>query len=355
VEQILKDRISKTRNETRKRHSCMICKTFELKIDSSRLNKIQKESLKMLFIEAKWFYNHLLNERDKIFEADCKQKEILVKNKNGEFETRTLKFLGTKYRQSIIQSMRRTIYALSQAKKCGNKVGKLKFKKEFSALNLIFTKKGGKSGGGYYICDNKVKIIGMNRKMLVVNGGDQLPKNCEFGPARLLRRPSGFYVYVTTYSKKEEIEEKGIDKKLKEVGLDFGVKEMITTSDSEVISHVSIQESDHLKRLQQKLNRSQKGSKNRYKTIQKIRIEYEKIVNKKEDISNKIVHKLVSIYKTIYVQDDNFNGWAKKKQHWSKIIHHSCLGRIKEKLIQKGAIKINCFFSNNPIVLWMRT
>ena len=43
------------------RRQTQICKVFECKIAEKRLNKKQREQLEMLFIEGKWFYNHVLN------------------------------------------------------------------------------------------------------------------------------------------------------------------------------------------------------------------------------------------------------------------------------------------------------
>ena len=77
----------------------------------------------------------------------------------------------------------------------------------------------------------------------------------------------------------------------KEIGLDFGIKTNITTSEGKKID-VSVEESERLKKLQRKLQNQKKGSNNRYKTIKQIRRQYLKLTNKKKDKANKIVHKL---------------------------------------------------------------
>lgn len=41
---------------TREKRKTQICKAFRFKIDWNRLNKRQKECLKMMFVEAKWIY-----------------------------------------------------------------------------------------------------------------------------------------------------------------------------------------------------------------------------------------------------------------------------------------------------------
>lgn len=56
-----KNKIRNTRSQTRLRRQNQIVKTYELKIVEKRLNKRQHEEFDMLFVEGKWFYNHVLN------------------------------------------------------------------------------------------------------------------------------------------------------------------------------------------------------------------------------------------------------------------------------------------------------
>lgn len=60
-----------------------------MKVDEKSLRKKQKEQLKMLFVEAKRFYNHILNwsekEENDIFKfsrKDCNEVEVLDKDRN---------------------------------------------------------------------------------------------------------------------------------------------------------------------------------------------------------------------------------------------------------------------------------
>ena len=114
----------------------------------------------------------------------------------------------------------------------------------------------------------------------------------------------------------------------KEIGLDFGIKTNITTSEGKKIN-VSVEESERLKMLQRKLQRQVKGSNNRYKTIKKIQREYQKIGNKKTDKTNKVVHELKQ-YSTIVIQDEQIANWHKGL--FGKKVQHSCMGLIKQKL-----------------------
>lgn len=74
----------------------------------------------------------------------------------------------------------------------------------------------------------------------------------EYANANLLKRPDGYYLKVTCYINKDKIEQAKSNGK--ELGLDFGIKTNITTSEGEKID-VSIEESEQLKKLQAKLER----------------------------------------------------------------------------------------------------
>ena len=88
----------------------------------------------------------------------------------------------------------------------------------------------------------------------------------------------------------------------KEIGLDFGIKTNITTSEGEKLD-VSVEENDRLKKLQREMFRRAKGSNNRHKTVRLIQREYQKLSNQKEDKANKIVGKLKA-YSCICMQDE---------------------------------------------------
>lgn len=160
----------------------------------------------------------------------------------------------------------------------------------------------------------------------------QLPKDCEFANANLIHKLDGFYLYVTTYVSKENFKSEPTNGK--DIGLDFGVKTSITTSEGDKID-ISIGESGQTKALQRKLERQRKGSNNRYKTIKKLRISHQKTTNKKRDMANKFIHKMKA-YSHVIFQDDDIHAWHSEKGNENKgkrrKVQHSCLGLIKAKL-----------------------
>ena len=127
----------------------------------------------------------------------------------------------------------------------------------------------------------------------------------ELANANLIKRPDGYYLKVTCFINKENF--KKIQTNGKEIGLDFGIKTSLTTSEGEKID-VSVGESDRLKKLQRELFRRTKGSNNRHKTINRIQREYQKLSNRKKDKANKIVSKLKA-YSCIVMQDEQISNW----------------------------------------------
>lgn len=65
--------IRETKLKTKLRRSSQIVKTFECKIKMSRLTSAQKEDFAKLFLEAKWFYNHVLSMKN---DEHCHLSEI---------------------------------------------------------------------------------------------------------------------------------------------------------------------------------------------------------------------------------------------------------------------------------------
>ena len=317
--------IKATRFATAFRRQNQVCKIFECKIVEKRLNKKQREQLKLLFVEGKRFYNHVLNLHQNgvslkdINTTSIKSVDCLTKDKQSMIYD--LNVIGSQMKQSIVTRMisnEKTIMTL--VKKGLQTHGNLQFKSELTCIPL-------KQYGTTYKFKsfNKVKIQGISGNVLV-RTGNQLQIADELANANLIRKPDGYYLKVTAFINKENynlIKTNG-----KEIGLDFGIKTSITTSEGEKLD-VQVEESERLKRLQLKLFRRVKGSNNRHKTIKLIQREYQKLSNKKQDKANKIVHKLKQ-YDRIYIQDEQISGWHKGL--FGKQVQHSCLGTVKAKL-----------------------
>ena len=161
-----KAKIRASKQATALRHSSMDVKCYELKIVEKRLNKPQKEQLDLLFLEGKWFYNHILSEKKKReiplnLIKPTNFKDVVKLDKDGHEVSYALKNLPSHFKQTIHMRMisnEKTIRAL--VKKGLQKHGSLKFKSELSCIPL-------KGMDWKFKSTRKVWIMGIKGQILV--------------------------------------------------------------------------------------------------------------------------------------------------------------------------------------------
>ena len=252
--------IRKHGRETRIRHASMRPVVVELKLDLKCLNKAEQEKLWHYFTECRWLCNHLISlDVDAFRSFDTKTRDITSLDKDGNAVERQLT-IPAKFIQSVYSSLKRDMASLAaKRRKTGKKNGKLKFRSGYNAIELNQYRDThwfchgpeGDKNGKY---KNTFHISGIKRPIRVF-GMNQIPDNVEFANAKLLKRPSGIYLMLTCYVPK------GGDNAIQEhkppVGLDFGIKTTITTSEGEKYD-MTIRESERLKGLHKKLARQKK-------------------------------------------------------------------------------------------------
>lgn len=330
------EQIKNSIRKTRQKRSGQVCRVFKVKIDESKLSARQVEELKMLFVEAKWFYNWLLARKDKLFEINAQKIKSITKfNKDGVEESVELNYLGSSQKDSIKDGLLSSMKSIKTLVQNGHqKFGKLRFKSEVNSIELkqnnithkIFSR-------------NKMRIQGIFRK-LVVNGLEQIPEFSEIANAKLLQQPDGYFVAITTYINKDSIQRVNNGKT---IGIDFGCSTSLTYSDGRK-TIVEIEESDRLKMLQKKLSRQkgfkkgEKKSNNFNKTKKQIQKAYKKLNNQKSDKANKIVHELKQ-YNKVVIQNEQLKKWH-STIGLSKHVQHSILGSIKSKLMKMDNVVV---------------
>ena len=293
----------------------MTCKTYEVKIDKSHLSKTKSSFLRSIFREAKWLYNHILGT-DNIFAVADNIKEVTVLTKDRVPETRELSNLSSHMVQEVVARTKTNIVALGKLKAAGCKVGKLKFKSQVNSVPLKQYNKTSKVRG------NSIKIQGC-KKPFKVEGLGQLPPGTDLTKAILTQRTGDYYIKITCYEDKVPKLATG-----KSVGLDFGIKDNIITSDGEKYNF-SFPEPKQLKKVSRKVNKAKKGSKNRYKKRLALQREYYKLGCRKKDTCNKFINYLTTTYDNICIQDENIVAWkGSQMKGWGKRIQYSIMGGI---------------------------
>jgi len=317
------NKIKQSLKNTKLRRLNQSCKVLELKVNVHQIPKEKLSEMYFAFTQAKWVVNDMLNSTD-IFKYDYLEHKKVThfdKDKNEVISDITL---SSVMHRALVQSKKQDIVTLSKIKKKGNKVGRLKFKKEVNCIPII-------TGPWLKIRGNShITIPGFAN--LKVYGLEQLLKypNYELANAKFIKKASGLYINISIMIEKDS---KKREQTGKSVGLDFGIKDNITTSEGEKFN-CSVQESDHLKFLQRKLSKKEKGSKRYYNCLKQIKKEYEHLTNKKTDDSNKLIAYFLKDYDIVYFQDEQLSKWKKSNKGFARVIQSSYLGRVKTKLLE---------------------
>ena len=323
-------RIKATLLATKERRKTQKCFVFSTKIDYRRLNRLQKEQLQMLFVEAKWVYNDIIHhlQDNELSSWNDKKKSVMVKQKDGYFVENPLIYFKSAMTQGMKSLVGDSLNSLAEKKKKGYKVGKLKFKSSCGSIPLK------QFGNTHRIKSlSKVSIVGIKGDFRV-HGLEQFADNpnAEIANAKLLKKPDGYYIHWTVYIFKNKLPV--IKHRDEVIGIDFGCGTSFTFSDGHK-EDFKLKEPECLKKLHKSLARKRKtetGKKhsNQYKSVQKkLERAYQHLENIKNDKANKLCHKLQT-YKQVVIQDENLRGWHKGGH--GKAVQHSILGRVKKKL-----------------------
>ena len=163
--------------------------------------------------------------------------------------------------------------------------------------------------------------------------------------------PSGKYFIVFTCT---DIPEPPKSKTGKAVGIDLGIKTLVTTSDDEKIGSLEGTKKleKKLAREQRKLSRKKKGSNNRAKQKIKVARAYEKITNKRKDHLHKVSAKIISENQVICAETLNVGGMM-KNHHLAKSIaaqgFATLLGFLEYKARTKGKtfVQVGMWFASS--------
>ena len=323
------NRIREKGKATRERHADMLCRCYEVKVDSSKMSRKQKDDVNTLFREAKWLHNAYLADMDNV---SWKDTSVTVKA-GDHFEQRDLTVIGSQIRQSVITEVKNSLKALSSSKKKGNKVGALKFKTVFNSVEL----------SQYHVTydidkdESRIRVQRI-KKPFRVRGLDQIPENAEIANARFIRKASGLYFNLTCFLPKE-------DKIVphKSVGIDFGIKDNLVFSDGRESININVPESKGTKLAARRMNKAlshngNKKSKRHYKRKAKLQRSYEKDYNRRKDLAHKAVHEILSNYDFIAIQDEMIYNWHKGL--FGRQVQHSAMGVIKAELMKSSSVHV---------------
>jgi putative transposase len=217
-----------------------------------------------------------------------------------------------------------------------------KFKNKHSKQSYKLTNQS------FSIKENGIKIA----KIGLIKCSIGLSENCKLLSITISKTVTDKYYISINYEM--EVPNSKIDKTKPIIGIDFGLRTFITTSEGEKINH-SLPFKNSMRRLkkqQRKLNRQIKGSKRRQNQKRKIALLHEKIKNQRNDFLHKLSSRLVSENQTIYLEDLNIKGMQNR---WGRKINDLGWNNFTKQLEYKGQWngclieKIDRFFPSSKL------
>ena len=314
------EKIKQAMQATRERHKNMTCRVFELKLNTRKMSRVQQEQLTTYFREAKWRRNSIVAD---FANATRNAKSSIVKV-GDTFEERQFTILGSQVIQDIYDGVKTEIKILNTKKEKGEKVGRLKFKSVCNCIPL-------RQYNTTYRIDFVRRLIRIQniRKGFTVHGLEQIPQDADITNAKLIRKASGYYLHVTCFVLKEEIQRTG-----RAVGIDFGIGHNLTLSNGETID-ICVPESKGVKLASNRVNQAykrngKKKTNNHYRRVKKLSCAYERDTNRRLSKANKAVHEILSKNDFIAIQDEMIHNWH--AGIFGRQVQHSAMGYIKAKL-----------------------
>ena len=140
----------------------------------------------------------------------------------------------------------------------------------------------------------------------------------------VIRKNGKYYASLTC-----EIEETVIEHTGKNVGIDVGISNYVTTSDGEFFPKLDAyrKAEKHLKFLHRQVSRRTKGSARRRKAVELLAKAYEKVTNQRKYIAHVVSRKLVNNYDMIAHEDLSIASMVKDNR-LSKSIHDASWGML---------------------------
>ncbi|MCP1661689.1 MAG: transposase [Methanocalculus sp. MSAO_Arc1] len=265
---------------------------------------------------CRWLYNTLLEECNAMRENGIRptmrgtQARIVTLKEEHPF----LKGVYSKVLQMVNYTLWSNIAALSQMKKRGRKIGKLRFKSASRFRTLNYNQSG-------FRIDSEQSTITFS-KIGTVPFRMYRPYTGTVKGVLITRSGDKWFVIIQA----EQAEAEAVTESTCEgrsVGIDVGLNSFAVDSDGIVIENPRFYERslNKIRKLQRSIARKQRFSKNWKKAKSRLEKAYDHVTNQKRDFLHKLSRSYVDRYRTICVEDLDIKGLKEKGS--SKGLHRS--------------------------------
>ena len=281
-------------------------KTFKYQIYPSHA---QRTAMQHSLNECRWLYNHLLAERKNAWEQDegsLNYHTQAVSIPKLKVERPSLTDVHSQALQNVAVRVDLAYKAFFWRVKSGEKPGYPRFKGYNWYDSFTFPQ----VPVGCSIRDDKLRIVKVGDVKIILHRPlEGKVKTCT------VRRNNGKWFACFT----SEIPENPLPAVNKAVGIDVGLNSFATLSTSEKIDnpHFFRHDENDLARVQRKLSKAEKGSKERAKRRKAVVKVHERIRNRRSNFAHQHSRRIVNQFDTICVEDLSVN----------RMVHNHCLAK----------------------------
>jgi putative transposase len=289
----------------------------------------QEQNLFRVLNGARNLYNMALAERKYAYQREGRKvgiadTEQLAKRYRETFPYAQQMFSQTA--QSVVKQVDLAYQAFFRRVNAGEKPGYPRFKgrNRFNSFEFKQFGKGAKLDG------RRLKLFGIGRVRIRWHR----PLEGEIKTVRILHQAGRWYAcFACEVEIPEPLAQTG-----QVVGIDVGISALLTTSDGEKAENPSFYRASQkqLRRLQRKLARAKRGSKNRLKALRAVQRQQEHVAYQRRDYLHKLSFALVCTFDAMALEDLSVKNLT-RNHHLSKSILDSGWSIFRELLTYKAA------------------
>lgn len=306
-------------------------KVFEYRL---RPNKLQVIALIKVLVGTRLMYNAALDEWKK--HLDDTRKYLGMYAQDKRYNKQTYPDLPAVVVDQVLKRLHRSLTRFFSFRREGRECGFPRFKNANQWNSIEFRDRGNDLRGRYF---HAGKLCGGNIRTVV-----HRPLQGEFHFARIIKRPSGWYLQCVCQVEKDILPQTG-----NSVGIDVGIKSVVADSNSIVVSnpqHLK-REMKNLAHSQRLLSRKTKGSERHKKQVHIVARRHERIANRRSDFLHKLANHYVKNNDVIVIEDLNISGMV-RNHHLSRAIYDASWSLFRSLLTYKAENAGRLLIAVNP-------
>jgi len=296
-------------------------------------NKTQSASIGKTIGCVRFVWNQFVNE----FNSNIKHRSIKELRNSFEF-LKGVSFGALQQKQRDFLSTTKQYFNKSRKKKIGRPQFKTKKKCRLSYRLAKIQ---------FHLLENKIQLERIGK--VKIKYDRVIPDDVKLLSCTVSK--NNINEYYVSICVEEDIDHK--PKTNKSVGIDFGIKQFVTTSDGVQVKMLDFSETQRkIKHLQRHMARKEKDSSRFKKVKNKIDKLHLKIARKREHFQHQVSNYLINNYDQIVIEDLNVSGMMKnhklagaiQKQAWNQFVNQL---NYKSKWYGKEVVKIGRFFPSS--------